>query len=72
MEMEERKEIKIALLNEEMDAIHYANDLFWKQGTSQSKTAKSEYQFRNERLDKIRAELAQLRGAVLDAPHGTP
>jgi hypothetical protein len=44
-----------------MDAIHHANSLHWKQGQSQTLAAKSEYQFRNERLERIRTELAQLR-----------
>jgi len=52
---------RIATLSKEMDAIHHANSLHWKQGQSQTLAAKSEYQFRNERLERIRTELAQLR-----------
>jgi hypothetical protein len=42
---------RIAVLNEEMDAIHAANRLYWKQGKSQMLAAKAAYQFRNERLE---------------------
>ena len=61
MEPDSRTAARIAALNEEMDAIHYANSLYWKQGKSQTLAAKAEYQFRNERLEQIREELAQLR-----------
>jgi hypothetical protein len=44
-----------------MDAIHHVNSLYWKQGQSQTLAAKAEYQFRNERLEGIRTEIAQLR-----------
>jgi len=59
--LEREAKAKIVLLKEEIEAIDYANRLFWKTGASQSTAARSEYQFRNERLQKIRAELAQLR-----------
>jgi hypothetical protein len=60
MELDAKAKVRIASLNEEMDSIHHANSLYWgKQG--HSRMAIAEYQFRNERLDKIRAELTQLR-----------
>lgn len=52
---------KIFVLNAEMDEIHYANSLYWNQGNIHSKAAKAEYEWRQERLEKIRAELALLR-----------
>ena len=60
MALDAKAKTRIAFLNEEMDAIHYANSLYWKQN-SPTPAAKAEYQFRNERLDKVRAELAELR-----------
>jgi hypothetical protein len=36
MEREVRTKAKIAFLNEEMDAIHHANNLYWKQGKAQT------------------------------------
>ena len=61
MEPDTRTTARIAALSEEMDAIHFANTLYWKRGPLQTLAAKTEYQFRNERLESIRAELAQLR-----------
>jgi hypothetical protein len=52
---------RITTLDEEMDVIHRANSLYWKQGQSQTVAAKAQYQLRQDRLEKIRAELAQLR-----------
>jgi hypothetical protein len=50
---------------DEMDAIHYANSLFWKQGNDPTRAARAEYQERQERLEQIREQLAQLRQSVL-------
>jgi hypothetical protein len=61
MEPNTSTKARIAALNEEMDAIHYANSLYWKQGKSQTLAAKAEYLFRNERLEQIRIELGRLR-----------
>jgi hypothetical protein len=52
---------RMTTLNEETHAIHRANSLYWKQGQSQTVAAKAQYQFRQDRLEKIRAELAQLQ-----------
>ena len=49
---------RLAILNEEMNAIYYADSLYWRQGNSQSKAARADYQFRKERLEEIRRELA--------------
>jgi hypothetical protein len=53
--------VKIAALTAEMDAIHFANSLYWKQGHSQTVAARVEYQRRQDRLEEIRTELARLR-----------
>jgi hypothetical protein len=62
MEFDSKTKARIAFLNQEMDELHVANGTFWKQGKSQPPTARAEYEFRNERLEKIRAELALIRG----------
>jgi hypothetical protein len=54
--------LRIAALNEEMDTLHYANSLYWRQGQYHNSDAKALYQFRQDRLDQIRSELAQLDG----------
>jgi hypothetical protein len=61
MEFDSRTKARIAFLNQEMDELHVANSTFWEQGKSQSLAARAEYQFRNERLEKIRAALALIR-----------
>ena len=55
---------RLGFLYEEMDAIHRANDLYWRLGAAQTPTAKAEYHLRNERLGEIRAELEQLRSEL--------
>ena len=50
-----------ARLNSEMDYIHFANRLFWASGEAVTIEARAEYQLRRERLEEIRAELAQLQ-----------
>jgi hypothetical protein len=52
---------KIAVLNEEMDGIHFVNSLYWGRGEAVSTEARAEYRRRQDRLDAIRTELAQLQ-----------
>jgi hypothetical protein len=59
-----KEKARLGFLYEEMDAIHRANDLYWRLGAAQTPTAKAEYHFRNERLGEIRAELAQPRSEL--------
>jgi hypothetical protein len=47
-------------LQEEIDFIHYANELYWRQ-TNPSNAAKAEYFRRQDRLQEIRSELAKLQ-----------
>jgi hypothetical protein len=59
MEPSAKTAAKIAALNKEMDAIYYANKLYW-QNLNPTLAARSEYNLRNERLEEIRDELAKL------------
>jgi hypothetical protein len=52
---------KIAVLSEEMDGIHFVNSLYWGRGEAVSTEARAEYRCRQDRLDAIRTELAQLQ-----------
>jgi hypothetical protein len=55
------KRARIAALNKEIDAIHFANSLYWQRRETNSTTARAEYQRRLDRLDEIRRELGQLQ-----------
>jgi hypothetical protein len=55
------KEARIAALNAEIDAIHSANILYWRQGGAATHEARAEYRHRLDRLEEIRMELAKLR-----------
>ena len=52
--------MRLAALTEEIDAIHFANSLFWKHKETRTRGATAAYQSRKERLDQIRGELARL------------
>jgi hypothetical protein len=54
----EPKHKRIAALQAEMDAIHFANRLYWDQ-KSPSRDADSEHQQRQRRLEEIRKELSE-------------
>ena len=46
---------------DEVASLHYANVLYWREGTVQSREARAEYQRRQDRLREIRAlQLAQI------------
>ena len=59
IEPEATRKARMAALSEEIDAIHYANELYWRQ-TNPSDLAKAEYYRRQDRLEEIRSELAEL------------
>jgi hypothetical protein len=61
MEHDSTRTARIAALKEEIHSIHAANALYWKQGENQTRAARAEYQRRQDRLEEIRSELAQLR-----------
>ena len=50
---------RLAALREEVDAIHHANRLYWAQ-KKPSRTARAEYEWRQERLERIRREMQEL------------
>jgi hypothetical protein len=51
--------IKIDALTAEMERIHFANSLYWRCGeAAHTRNANAEYERRKQRLDEIRAELA--------------
>ena len=52
---------KIAVLNDEMDGIHFINSLYWGRGDAVPTEARAEHQRRQDRLEEIGIELAQLR-----------
>jgi hypothetical protein len=53
---------------DEIDSLHFANVLYWRQGTKQSREAKAQYQRRQDRLRDIRAlRLSQGKNAVVNA-----
>ncbi len=60
MQTEAKRQERIAALRQEMDSIHYANDLYWRQ-TAHSDAARAEFRRRQDRLDEVRSELANLR-----------
>ena len=43
-----------------MHSIHHANKLFWEQKRARDRKAKVEYYRRQDRLEEIRGELAEL------------
>ncbi len=61
MEPDTQKTAWIAALQEEMDGIHFVNSLYWERGEAATSEARAGYQRRQDRLEEIRAELAQLR-----------
>lgn len=50
----------MAVLSVEIHSIHHANRLFWEQKNSGGRKAKVEYYCRQDRLEAIRSELAEL------------
>jgi hypothetical protein len=63
MEPDADKRARIAALNEEMDAIYFADRRYWERGQAVTSKERAEYQGRQDRLEEIRKELAQLRSA---------
>jgi hypothetical protein len=51
---------KLGSLRQEVEAIHFANKLYWAQ-KEHSHTVVAEYERRQERLDQIRNELKKLQ-----------
>jgi hypothetical protein len=55
---------RIAVLQEEIEAIHCANVLYWRQ-VNPCSAAKAEHYRQQDRLEKIRSELAELRTSII-------
>lgn len=53
MDLDATRQARIAVLQEEMDFIHYANELYWRQ-KNHSDAARTEYYNRQDRLEEIR------------------
>jgi uncharacterized membrane protein len=51
----------VAALHREVDAIHLANSLYWKQGTLATVAAREKYQQRQDQLEEIRRAQEQYR-----------
>ena len=58
---------RIAILIEEMDSIHSANKLYWER-KAPSRGARARYQRRQDRLEEVRSELAELTGVGKRGP----
>ena len=59
MDPEATRKARIAILQQEIDFIHYANELYWRK-TNHGVAAKAEYYRRQDRLEEIRSELTKL------------
>jgi hypothetical protein len=59
MDHEDTRKVRIAMLQEEIQSIDYANKLYWRQ-PNPANAAKAEYYRRQDRLEEIRRELAEL------------
>jgi hypothetical protein len=64
MECDAIGRVRLAALTEEIDAIHFADNLFWRQKQAHTRAEVAEYQWRQERLEQIRGELARLGSAT--------
>jgi hypothetical protein len=71
MKLDAKTSARVAILNKEMDDIHLANNLYWKQEQHQTGAAKAQYQFRNNQLEKILTEFSQLQRATFQMEDGT-
>jgi hypothetical protein len=60
MDPETMRKAKIAVLHEEIDLIHHANELYWRQANADNAN-KAAYYRRQDRLEEIRSELTELR-----------
>ena len=54
------RQARMTVLSQEIDSIDHANRLFWEQGTAHGRKAKVAYYYRQDRLEEIRSEMAEL------------
>jgi hypothetical protein len=60
VDSEGARKARIAVLQEEIEFIHYANGLYWRQANPDD-AAKADHYRRQDRLEEIRSELAELQ-----------
>ncbi len=60
MELDAITKAMVAALQAEMDGIYFVNSLYWNRGESATVEERAAYQRRQDRLEAICAELAQL------------
>jgi hypothetical protein len=60
---EAKRKARIRELQAEIDSIHAANKLYWEHPELHNLEAQTEHKRRQDRLEGIRAELAQLRSS---------
>jgi hypothetical protein len=62
MPTEAKRKERIAVLHQEMDSLHRANNLYWQQTLrSDSDETKAGFYQRQDRLEELRSELDALR-----------
>jgi hypothetical protein len=66
MEPDAEKRASFAALNVEIDAIYFADRLYWEQREGVTHDARIEHQRRQKRLEEIRKELDHLRSAQVE------
>ena len=59
MKLEGTRIHRIAVLEEEVDSIHFANKVYWEQKRA-GREATAEYERRQDRLNQVRTELFEL------------
>ena len=64
MDSEATRKVRIAALYEEIEFIHYANRLYWRQAMPDD-AARADYYRRQDRLEELRSELAELQKTEL-------
>jgi hypothetical protein len=62
MDSEATRKARIAALYEEIEFIHFANRLYWKQANPDD-AAKADYYRRQDRLEELRSKLVELQKA---------
>ncbi|MFZ0138752.1 MAG: hypothetical protein WAK89_16925 [Candidatus Sulfotelmatobacter sp.] len=63
MEPDAERRARIAALDEEINAIYFADRRYWEQRKDATHDARIEHLRRQDRLEEIRKELYQLRSA---------
>jgi hypothetical protein len=60
MKLDATMKARVAVLNGEIDSVHFDNRFYWED-KAPSHEANAEYQRRQDRLERIKNELAELR-----------